>query len=127
MFSIISHPTYSSGGKLITLAAFKYQHQPNEWYTPEQLNISQIEEHFDANGEIAFLYINVPKNCYKYLLEHQPIFKYNQQFFQIFNGWVTESCEVLDETEGVNGTTINENLFSVTHKNVEEIDDEEGP
>lgn len=127
LFSIISHPTYSSGGKLITLAAFKYQHQPNEWYTPEQLNISQIEEHFDANGEIAFLYINVPKNCYKYLLEHQPIFKYNQQFFQIFNGWVTESCEVLDETEGVNGTTINENLFSVTHKNVEEIDDEEGP
>jgi hypothetical protein len=73
---------------LVSYGAFEYKSAPSVWYMPEQLGIVSFTEH-GQNGTI-WLEVGVdPSKEPLPLQEYQPIFKYEEKFFQISDAWVT--------------------------------------
>jgi len=77
----------------VLLGAFKYTGEmpPSMWYAPEQLGIVGVIEYYDDKGDISWLHVEVSESDHERLQEEQPIFKYGENFYQVFPGWVTPS------------------------------------
>ena len=86
--SVVVYVNANSSGHNPLYAAFEYESAapPADWYTPEQLGIVQIIE-YGENGSY-WLHVAVENEPFP-LQSEQPVFQYENKFYQISPLWVT--------------------------------------